>query len=388
MPQRNHKIPTLYLNIRATGRGPRFFKKQVKKPKDPVPPGSLVYVKDKEGRPVGTGFYNPRTTIALRLIDRGSKPAGHAVVQELLAKAIAFREDRLQLGRETEAYRLVHAEGDGLPGLIVDKLGKSIVASLSIRGLVPYMEQIGEQLLRRYKGSNLVLSIHDDDRERENIEIPDSGPGKAHWIREHGLHYYVTPGGAHKTGYFCDQRENRRYFGSLCEGRRVLDLCCNAAGFAMHAAMNKARDVHAMDLDEGILEVAKQNIDRNKLRIRTEKSDAFDTLRDLKKGSFDAIVLDPPKWVRGKAEMDKGLEKYRDLNRNALAKLPSGGLLVTCSCSGLVPEFRFIEVLRDAAARAGRDARILRIAGAGPDHPVALECLETRYLKVVFLEVR
>ena len=386
--RRRSELPTIQLRIRVTGRHPRFFRKQVQKPEQRIPAGSMVFVKDKTGRPVGTGFYNSRSQIALRMLDRGRSPCGPERVLELLDSAIELRENTLGLAERSDAYRLVHAEGDGLPGLILDKLGSAIVAQLASKAMETQIEAIGERLLEQYPGAQLVMSVDAEARRLEGLEMPDSGRAKPIELHEEGLSYRVTPGGGHKTGFFCDQRENRVRLGQLARGRRLLDLCCNSGGFAMHAIRGGAKHVEAYDLDEEAVALARANVHANDLRCDVAQADAFEILRERPRGSFDACVLDPPKWVHGADDRDQGLTRYLDLNRLAFEKLPSGGLLLTCSCSGSVSEDQFLAVLREAAARAKRDARVLAITGAGPDHPVALECPETRYLKAVWLEIR
>lgn len=387
-PKKPTKLPELRLRIQVHGRHPRFYRKQVQKPARPLPTGSRVFVRDKEGKAIGTGFYNSRSQVALRIFDRGFEPAGEGRIMELLQEAIDYRERRLRLQDESEAYRLVHAEGDGLPGLILDKLGDHLVAQLALKGLEAHMEEIGEALLRRYPGSKLVLHIDKEMAELEGLTLRSTRSDAEAWLREDDLLYRFHPGQGHKTGFFCDQRENRKRLGKLAKGRRVLDLCCNSGGFAMHAARGGAKKVEAYDLDEKAVALARDNARRNGLTMSVAQADAFELLRERKTGSCDVLILDPPKWVHGKDDWDSGLRRYLDLNRLGFKLLQKGGLLVTCSCSGQVSEDRFLSVLRDAAGRAGRDARILHLGGAGPDHPVALECPETRYLKVVFLEIR
>ena len=207
-------------------------------------------------------------------------------------------------------------------------------------------------------------------------------------VREHGLTYAVEAGTGHKTGFFADQRDNRWLVRQLSKGRSVLDLCCNSGGFAMNAVLGGAAKVTAADLDEAMVAQTQHNASANKLRLQAIHGDAFDLLRDAEPGAHDLIVLDPPKWVHHKEELEEGLQRYADLNRLAFQKVDRGGLVVTCSCSGSVSEDSFLRMLRDAAAAARRDARVLYVRGAGADHPVAIECPETRYLKVAVLQVR
>ncbi len=387
-PQTVPQLRRLDLRIRVDGRHPWFFRKMVRKPETAIPAGSAVVVYDRDGSFVGTGFYNPRTDLALRMLDRANVDDSDARLGQLLDAAIELRESTLALPRITDGYRLVHAEGDGFPGLILDRLGDTLVAELYSLCMQQRIEAIGERLLARYPGSHLRLLVDPTARKREGMAtVPPSRPHQTEVV-EHGLRYLVEPGGGHKTGFFADQRDNRWHLRHLARDRRVLDLCCNAGGFALNAKRGGAKRVLAVDLDEVAAAQARANAKRNQLDVEVAHDDAFDLLRGVDTGSFDLIVLDPPKWASGKREVEAGLQRYGDLNRSALSKVARGGFIVTCSCSGALSEDRFLTMLRRAASAARRDVRVLRVAGAGPDHPVALECPETRYLKVVTLQVR
>ncbi len=381
-------LPELRLKVRAVGRHPWFYRKMVQKPAAPPPAGSACRVRDRDGRFVGTGFYNPRSELALRMFaDRDvDDVAAHFV--GALHKAVQLREQALGLLDVTDAYRLVHAEGDGFPGLVVDRLADVIVAQVASLGMQRQLEPLGEWLLRRYAGARLVLLQDREWAEREGMDKLPRAAAVRTTVREHGISYRVEAGVRHKTGFFADQRDSRSLVRQLARGRAVLDLCCNSGGFALNAARGGAAKVVAADLDEEMVAVTAQNAADNRLAVQAVHGDAFDLLRDAEPGAFDLIVLDPPKWVANKNELDAGLQRYADLNRLGLEKVASGGLVVTCSCSGSVSEERFVRTLRDAAAAARRDVRVLRLAGAGADHPVALECPETRYLKVAVLQAR
>ncbi|HZT54620.1 MAG TPA: class I SAM-dependent rRNA methyltransferase [Burkholderiaceae bacterium] len=380
-------IPELQLKVRVRGRHPWFYRKMVVKPAQPLPAGCVARVVDRDGRMLGSGFFNPRTELALRMFaDRAVEdPAAHFV--QTLAGAVALREELLDLPAATNAWRLVHGEGDGCPGLLLDRLGDVFVAQVHSLGMLNQMEPLGEWLRARVRGCRLLLQQDEDAVRREGMErLPRPQPLPVE-VHEHGIRYAVQAGGGHKTGFFADQRDNRRLVQTLARGRRVLDLCCNAGGFALNAAAGGARSVLAVDLDEAMAAATAANAQQNRLRVETRHADAFDVLRELRGGEHDLLVLDPPKWVHGRDEFTAGIARYRDLNRLALQKVASGGLIVTCSCSGSVSEDSFLRMLQDAAADAGVQARVLHLRGAGADHPVALQCPETRYLKVVVLQV-
>ncbi len=387
-PAPSPRLPELRLKIRVNGRHPWFYRKMIQKPEQAPPAGSPCKVRDRDGSLVGTGFYNPRAELALRMFadEVVDDVRGHFV--EALRAAVALREDTLQLPRITDAYRIVHAEGDGFPGLVLDKLGSAFVAQVSSLGMLQQLEPLGEWLLSKHPQSRLVLLQDKDWAEREGMEKLPRPAAVATTVREHGLAYAVQAGTGHKTGFFADQRDNRWIVRQLAKGRSVLDLCCNSGGFAMNAAAGGAAKVLAIDLDEAMVEQTVHNAKANKLPVVTAHGDAFDALRDAQQGAHDLVVLDPPKWVHHRDEIEAGLQRYGDLNRLGIAKVARGGLVVTCSCSGSVSESDFVRMLRDAAAAARRDVRVLMLRGAGADHPVALECPETRYLKVAVLQVR
>jgi 23S rRNA (cytosine1962-C5)-methyltransferase len=381
-------LPMLRLKVRVHGRHPWFYRKMIQKPDSPLPAGTAALVKDRDGEFIGTGFYNPRAELALRMFADDAVPDVQKHFVMALRHAVLLREETLGLLRHTDAYRLVHAEGDGFPGLVLDRLGSAFVAQVASLGMLQQLEPLGEWLLQKYPGSKLVLLQDKEWAEREGMDKLPRPTAVATTVREHGLVYSVQAGTGHKTGFFADQRDNRWLVRNLARGRSVLDLCCNSGGFAMNCVAGGASRVLAADLDEAMVEQTRHNAAQNKLAVQVAHGDAFDLLREAQLGAHELVVLDPPKWVPNKDEIESGLQRYFDLNRLGIEKVARGGIVVTCSCSGSVSEERFLRMLRDAAAAAKRDARILFVRGAGADHPVALECPETRYLKVAVLQVR
>ncbi|MBL8736596.1 MAG: class I SAM-dependent rRNA methyltransferase [Planctomycetes bacterium] len=387
-PSPPSRLPQLRLKVRVHGRHPWFYRKMIQKPETPLPAGCACVVRDRDGELVGTGFYNPRAELALRMFaDEPVQDVGGHFLQALHT-AVQLREDVLQLPRTTDAYRLIHAEADGCPGLVLDKLGQAFVAQVASLGMLQQLEPLGEWLLRKYPGSKLVLLQDKDWAEREGMEKLPRPQAVATTVREHGLTYAVQAGTGHKTGFFADQRDNRLLVRQLSRGRAVLDLCCNSGGFAMNAVAGGAAKVLAADLDEAMVEQTRTNAQANKQTLTAVHGDAFELLREAQPGAHDLVVLDPPKWIHNKDELETGMGRYFDLNRLGFEKVARGGLVVTCSCSGSVSEDSFLRMLRDAGAASRRDVRILHLRGAGADHPVALECPETRYLKVAVLQVR
>jgi 23S rRNA (cytosine1962-C5)-methyltransferase len=209
-------------------------------------------------------------------------------------------------------------------------------------------------------------------------------------IREHGIGYTIRPAGGHKTGFFCDQRENRRRLAQLCGGAAVLDLFCYTGGFSLCALkLGGARAATGVDLDEAAVAVARENANLNQLRVDFVYADAFTYLRQMLANGrqFDVVVLDPPKLATYREEHEEALRKYFDMNHLAVQVVRPGGILLTCSCSGLVSLAAFTETVQRAAQRAGRNLQLFDQTGAGPDHPIRLECPESAYLKVLWFRV-
>src|SRR5262249_32657676 len=227
-------------------------------------------------------------------------------------------------------------------------------------------------------------------QKQESFDCRPPEPPAPETITEHGVRFRIAPGSKHKTGFFLDQRDNRKLLASFCAGRRVLDLCCNTGGFAVYArALCGAAEVTGVDLDEQAIALAKRNASLDQAHIRVVHADLFPWWRETPPGGqrFDVVVLDPSKQTRDREEVGLALKRYLDMNRLALQAVTPGGLLLTCSCTGLVSEADFLETLRRSAWQAGRTVQVLHIGGAAADHPFLLHVPEGRYLKAVFCRV-
>jgi len=363
----------------------------VEKPAERIPPGSVVEIVDKQGQWVGRGFFNWHSRIALRLLTADQAEAIDAdFFARRLARAVELRRKWLNLDAVTNAYRLVHSEGDGLSGLVVDRFGSTVVLEFFSAGMVRVRQELQTILARHFPDSQFYWFAEEHVQKQESIDChaPDAPPPEV--ITEHGLRFRVTPGSKHKTGFFTDQRDNRKTLASFCAGKRVLDLCCNTGGFAVYAkALGQAEDVVGVDLDEQVIALAKQNANLNQAKIRFVQGDLFSWLRDILPSGqrFDVVILDPSKQTRDREEIDFALKKYFDMNKLALQAVAPGGIFLTCSCTGLVSEEMFLETLRRSAWQAGRSLQVLQVAGAGADHPFLVHVPEGRYLKAVFCRV-
>jgi 23S rRNA (cytosine1962-C5)-methyltransferase len=385
--------------------GPWIFGRQVARaaPDEMVPgPGDLVEVHDRSGRFVGHGLYNGASDIRVRLLSRGKRSDLARIrpfLERTLASADRLRKKRLRLAEHSDAYRIAHAEGDDLPGLIVDRLGEVLVCEYHSLGFWKLREDVTWALSRLYPGAEVLHRVPKTVRKAENFE-PEQEPrdvGRVQ-IHEYGLALVVRPAIGHKTGHFCDQRENRLKVGALCGGADVLDLCCNGGGFGLQAARHGARRVRSVDLDETVLELAVDAARRNELDVEHIHADAFDVLRSIRGGADagqgrgggerpDVVVLDPHKLITDRHRMEQGMHKYGDMNTLALEAVRPGGLVATFSCSGLLDLPAFVGMVFASARRARRTIRLLEVLGAGPDHPQRPDFSRSRYLKGALLAV-
>jgi 23S rRNA (cytosine1962-C5)-methyltransferase len=384
-------LPQVKLKIVRRSSHPWIFQKMVEKPAERIPPGSVVDIADKQGQWVGRGFFNWHSRIALRLLTTDQTEAIDAdFFARRLARAEQLRRNWLQLDGVTNAYRLVHSEGDGLSGLVVDRFGQLLVLEFFSAGMFRFRQELQSILSGHFPDSQFYWFAEEHVQKQESFDChaPPAPPPEV--ITEHGLRFRVTPGSKHKTGFFTDQRDNRKTLACFCAGKRVLDLCCNTGGFAVYAkALGQAEDVVGVDLDEQVIALAKQNANLNQAKIRFVQGDLFSWLRDIVPSGqrFDVVILDPSKQTRDREEIDYALKRYFDMNKLALQAVAPGGIFLTCSCTGLVSEEMFLETLRRAAWQTSRTLQVLKIAGAGADHPFLVHVPEGRYLKAVFCRV-
>lgn len=363
----------------------------VEKPKERIPPGTVVEIHDRTGQWVARGFYNGHSRIGLRVLTTDpNETIDLAFFARKIDEALRLRRELLKLDEITDAYRLVHSEADGLSGLVVDRFADTIVVEFFSAGIFKQRNVIFETLRGQFPDCELYWFAEEHVGKQESFDCRPPEPPQPGTVHEHGLRFRVAPGSKHKTGFFVDQRDNRKFLAGHCAGKRVLDLCCNSGGFAIYAkAMGAAAEVTGVDLDEEAIELAKQNAKLNKADIRFLQADLFTWLRDvLPNGAqFDVVILDPAKLTRDREAVHFALKKYCDMNRLAMQAVAPGGVLLTCSCTGLVSEADFLESIKRAAWQAGRQAQIFRVAGAGPDHPFLAHVPEGRYLKAVYCRI-
>jgi 23S rRNA (cytosine1962-C5)-methyltransferase len=385
------ELPQVRLKIERRSNHPWIFQKMIEKPAARIPPGSVVDILDRGGGFVGRGFYNGHSRISLRLLTaKPDEAIDAAFFKKRIDRAVELRRQIFHLDDVTDAYRLVHSEGDDLCGLVVDRFGSLVVLEFFSAGMYRHREAIQEALAVHYPGCNFYWFAEEHVQKQESIDCRSPESPLPFTITEHGLRFRVAPGSKHKTGFFVDQRDNRKLFATFCKGKRVLDLCCNTGGFAVYAkALGEAEEVTGIDLDEQVIALAQKNANLNQVRVKFTQADLFAWLRDIIPSGqrFDVVMLDPAKQTRDREDIPLALKKYLDMNRLALLAVASGGLFVTCSCTGLISEETFLDTVRRAAWQTGRQVQILHLSGAGPDHPFMAHVSEGRYLKVVWCRV-
>jgi 23S rRNA (cytosine1962-C5)-methyltransferase len=382
-------VPTV--QIKTISFHPSIWPKMIGEVSRDARPGDLVQVLGKEGTPFAWGLWNPKSRMPLRIVSHSTGDLDESFFETAIRRAAELRRTIHQLDKTSETYRAIHGDADFLPGMVADKFGD--VLSVEITNLAAWQRLPAWLPLMHecFDTKRVVVSV---DEELARIEgIPRTGgvesdPVRSVKIREHGIRYEIDFSQGHKTGFFCDQRENRARFGKLAAGRTVLDLCCYTGGFSIAAALAGAEDVIGVDLDEASIEMAKRNANINKTKIRFTHADAFTWARTMIENgrTWDLVIADPPKFIHGR-EDETGQGKYADLNKLALQLVAPGGLFVTCSCSGMLGAGDFERIVTTAAHRQHKRMQIFDRTGAGPDHPSLSNYPESRYLKVLWSRV-
>lgn len=360
-------------------------------------PGETVAVRAPQGGFLAYAAYSPSSKIAARIWswDENEK-IDAAFLHRRLSAAVNLRKSIIPAG-ETNAYRLVHGESDGLPGLVVDRYADTLVMQFLSAGAERWRETLVEQL-REITGLERIY-------ERSDVEVrgleglpPREGPllgdlfSEPLVIRENGLEFLVDPSRGQKTGFYLDQRRNRQRMGSMSAGCDVLNCFCYTGAFSIYALAGGARSVLSIDSSGEALAAARENAVRNRLdgsNVEWMEADVFQALRafrdEVQEGrierTFDLIVLDPPKFAPTAAQAERAARGYKDINLLAFKLLRPGGLLFTFSCSGGISDELFQKIVMGAALDAGVDAKIVERLHQGPDHPVGLTFPEGAYLK-------
>jgi len=351
-----------------------------------IAPGSLVTLKRADSRPLGVAMFNPHTLLAARVLDRdAARPIGRRFIARRLDRALKLRE-RIY---KTPYYRLVHAEADGLPGLVVDRFGPVLAVQENTAGMEQLEPAILDALTALVSPSAIVLRNDSPARGLEGMPLEVrvargavDGPVA---VEENGAAFLADVLAGQKTGWFFDQRDNRAFVAGLCAGARVIDLYCFSGGFALAAARAGAGSVTGLDRSEPVLALAAEAATLNGVGEICDfrRAEVFAEAASLARAGerFDMVIADPPAFARSRRDVPAALRGYRKLARLAAGLTAPGGFVFIASCSHNVGPADFAEAVRRGLADAGRTGRILREAGAGPDHPVHPALPESAYLK-------
>lgn len=374
---------------RVLGGHPWIFAGDLSAPAPPESAGQTVEVVDHRGRFVGLAMCNPASNLTLRVLSRQRVAVGRPLVAARLGAALELRR-RLLGAEQPDGLRLVNAESDGLPALVVDRYGEFLVVqslALAADRLLPdLIAELAEQVGPRgiFERSDAPVRALEGLAARAGPLWGEEPPPLVE-IREGAARFLVDLRGGQKTGFFLDQRPNRQRLGALCAGRRVLNAFCYSGGFSIPAAVGGATEVIGVEISGAALELAERNAELCGVAERCAwvEANAFDHLRDLDriKERFGVVVLDPPAFTKTRESIPGAVRGYKEINLRALKILEPGGLLVSSTCSHHVDPQLFLEILAEAAADAGRTLRMVDLTGPGPDHPSLPAAPETRYLK-------
>ena len=360
--------------------------------------GAIVDVVTHDGSFIARGLWNASSRIRVRLYSFMQDQSLDEIFWDTrIENAVRLRKELNVLSKKT-ACRLINSEGDDLSGVIVDQYGSYLAVQVTALAMAERLDVICDSLTRIVQPKGILLRGAERGLGKlEGLHLPDQLlrgqiPDGPIFVEEHDLRFGVDLTEGQKTGYYLDQRENRQAAAAYAGGRRVLDMFCYSGGFGVASAVSgKASSVLSVDSSIKAISLARANAELNNATTMTvEQADAFEKLAALQEENtkFGMVILDPPKFARSRASASDALRAYHRINRLGVDLLESGGILVTCSCSGAITRDDFLMMLSAVAQRAGRTLQLLEFRGAAADHPVNLLCLEGEYLKCVIARVR
>jgi 23S rRNA (cytosine1962-C5)-methyltransferase len=358
--------------------------------------GDVVDVASYEGAFIARGILNRRSHVRVRLYSWDqSELLDEGFWQRQLGRAIQWRQ-RLGLHRPDGATRLVFSEADSLSGMVLDRFGAHLVLQVNSLAVAVRLPMLVPLIAQLTTPTSILVRSEGGLAKVEGMDVPagcawGQAPDGPVFITEHGIRYGVDVTAGQKTGFYLDQRENRRAAANYMQGRHVLDLFCYSGGFALAASLlGGAAEVLGADSSESAIRWARANAELNGIRnVRFEERECFKLLDELRDAGtkFDAVILDPPKFARNRFHVVEALRAYHRINRLAVDLLEPDGILVTCSCSGSVTRQDFLDMLTGVAAKSHRSIHILEQRGHAGDHPVSLACPENEYLKCIICRV-
>lgn len=371
---------------------PWVYGNEIERVEGEIEDGGLVTVVDFRGRYMGTGFYNSKSLITVRLLTHRQEEITDELVASRVKAACDYR--RFVMNRPgTDSCRLIYGEADRLPGVIADRFGGVIVLQVLALGMERFTQTIADALLACEKPDCLLLQNDDAIRRKEGMEcftrvlygtLPEENI-----IHENGVKLAVDVLGGQKTGYFLDQKDNHLFVRQFCKDARVLDCFSYIGAFALNAAAAGAKEVTAVDISEAAVQLIEKNAALNGADITAVCANCFDFLRaQVKAGEkYDVVVLDPPAFTKAHANMASACRGYKEIALSAMRLLPAGGVLATHSCSYHMPEEVFVNTVLSAAQDLHRQVRVITLRRQDIDHPVLAGYPESHYLKSLWLQM-
>jgi 23S rRNA (cytosine1962-C5)-methyltransferase len=351
-----------------------------------IAPGAVVNVRGEDGRAFGTGYFNPKSLIAIRLFSEECEVVIDAeFFAARLTRALALRDAVY----DKPFYRLFHAEGDGVPGLVIDRFGDTLTVQIGTAGMEKQITAITMALDAVLKPKTVILRADSPSRALEGLDSyvkTLKGEGHRIAVEENGVRYVADLTEGQKTGWYYDQRDNRAFVAQFAKDKSVLDAFSYTGGFGLLAAKAGASEVVCLDSSAPALAIAEESARTNGVKIQAVKADVFEELARLKTAeeSFDIVLADPPPFVKSKKDLEAGARAYRKLARMAADVTAPNGIVMVASCSHNIPPDRFAAECAAGLSRTGRRAALIRQSGAGIDHPVHPLLPESAYLKALF----
>jgi 23S rRNA (cytosine1962-C5)-methyltransferase len=375
---------------RAKNGHPWIFSNEINHPQTLPEAGRIAAVRDDGGNFVGYATYNPHCLIALRILSRVADefPGSPSWFEQKIRQALQLRQ---RLYPHRKSLRVIYAESDGLPGIIVDRYEDTLVVQIQTAGMERMTEPIKESLIAVFSPKSIILRNTGEKRKLEALPlntkvIYGEEPGMIE-IDDNGARLLVDVKAGQKTGHFFDQADNRQALIPFARDAEALDLFCHTGAWSIQLILAGAKSSVAIDASKAAINLARRNAERNGIdkQIECIESDAFEWLANARKQKkrYDVVVVDPPAFAKTAKQVKKALRGYEDINRQAIHLVRSGGILCTCSCSYFIDEEQFHSVLHNAAAREHRTLKLLQIRGQAADHPILLAMPESRYLKCV-----
>jgi 23S rRNA (cytosine1962-C5)-methyltransferase len=370
---------------------PWLFRSDIERIVGNPAPGDAVDVHAQDGRFLGRGFFNPHSQIAIRMLTRWEEPITRAFFERRIRQAWSYR----QQVADSNSCRVIFAESDFLPGLIVDKFNDILVMqtlSLGMDRMKPVLVELLQEIIAPrgiYERNDVpVRDLEGLPQQTGFLSAPFDTMVE---MRENGILFLVDVAQGQKTGFFLDQKENRAALAPLVPGKEVLDCFSHTGSFALHAAHHGASRVTGVDISDHAVACARQNAVRNGYqdRVNFVEANAFDFLRTAsdRKEAYDVVILDPPAFTKTRQAVEGALRGYKEINLRALKLVTSGGFLVSCSCSHHVSQDVFLKTIHEAATDAHRQVRLVEYRSQAKDHPVLLASAETQYIKCAIMQV-